>query len=436
MPASRPIAPAAAATAALVLCLVPVINGCSLLKRKSAPEPPKVAVVPVKTGPKAPDIDYAAVRPNELGRIPVIMYHEIVLDNAPKKPPLSRTVSAFKKDLELLYAAGFRPVNMSDVVNDRIEVPVGKSPVVLTFDDARESQFRLIETEKALQIDPNCAMGILDAFHKAHEDWPMRAVFFVMPKSKVTMETFGQLGMGADKLQYIVSNGMEIGNHSTLHKSLRGMTPDQIQAELGNANNVILESVPQAKINVVALPMGQFPRDKKNWQYLRKGSYQGKPYEFQAVMDAAWRPIPSPASKEWDPARLERIDSVDGLNGIRDWITKLSKAGGMYQRYVSDGDPNVISFPKGSEQMIAMDRVKASGKLLNPYSPFGGTGGSKPIISADAGTPSVESASPTDAGVAKPIVGAAPAAEATPPATTGVATGPTATEVKPITAGG
>jgi peptidoglycan/xylan/chitin deacetylase (PgdA/CDA1 family) len=92
------------------------------------------------------------------------MYHEIGGKPAPKDPALVRTVEAFKKDLELLYAAGFRPVNMSDVANNRIDIEAGKSPVVLTFDDARESQFRLVETDKELKIDPNCGVGILKAF--------------------------------------------------------------------------------------------------------------------------------------------------------------------------------------------------------------------------------------------------------------------------------
>jgi hypothetical protein len=104
-----------------------------------------------------------------------------------------------------MYAAGFRPVNLSDVLDNAIDLPAGKSPIVLTFDDARKSQFHLIETDKAYKIDPDCAVGILDAFHKRHSDWPMRATFFVLPKSRLTLEPFGQPGLGPQKMSYLSS---------------------------------------------------------------------------------------------------------------------------------------------------------------------------------------------------------------------------------------
>lgn len=374
-------------TALLLLSLLPftaaaLSSGCrrdaSQAKTNAAPTP-----APTPAGPKAPDIDYAKVRPNELGVIPVIMYHEFKEKNA----SLTRSTASFKQDLEVLRKNNFYPVNLSDVLNNRIDVPAGKSPVVLTFDDARETQFRLIETPDALKVDPKCAVGILEAFNKEHEDWPLRATFFVLPKSKVTQDSFGQLGMGAQKMQYLVEKGMELGNHSTYHKSMRNMTPEQIQAEIGNAHKVILEQVPNAKIQVVALPMGQFPRNKANWKYLLKGTYQGVSYDYKAAMDAAWRPIYSPASKQYNHARLERIDSIDGLNGIRDWVNKLSTAGGAggMLRYISDGDPNVISYPKGNDAEVNVALLKSQRKLANAYSPFGTGGGSKPIVGL--GTP-------------------------------------------------
>ena len=372
------------------------------------------AAKPTPAGPVAPKIDYAAVRPNELGRIPVIMYHEVLAN--PGKKQLSRSVADFKQDLQLLYDAGFRPVNLGDVVNDNIDIPAGTSPVVLTFDDARPSQFKLTETAKSMTIDPDCAVGIMDAFSKTHPDWKMRATFFVLPKSKATMAPFGQIGLDNEKLNYLVTQGMEIGNHTTLHLSMRSMAPAQIQAEIGNAQNAIFAAVPNARIDVMAVPMGKFPSNKANWQYLRKGTYQGKPYEFKAVMDAAWRPMPSPASKEFNPNRLERIDGKNGLNGIRDWITKLT-TGGQYQRYVSDGDPNVISFPKGDESLVNTERLKAENKLANAYAPFGGPGGAKPIVSASDGPATVNSAASADS---KPIA-SKPIASATDPVASPVA---------------
>ncbi len=381
------------------------LSGCNMLKK----EPASVPTAAAQKGPTVPEIDYASVRPNELGRIPVIMYHEIGNTPVRNDPALVRSPEQFRKDLQMLYDAGFLPVNLNDVATNSIDLPAGKSPVVLTFDDARESQFKLIETETAMKIDPDSALGIMDAFHKEHPEWEMRGTFFVLPKSQATMEPFGQVGLGNQKLSYLIEQGMEIGNHTTLHKSLRNMTPEQIQQEIGNANNVILEAVPDAKITAFAVPMGQFPREKQNLKYLMQGTFDGKPYDHLMVMAAAYRPIPSPSSKEYNPERLERIAPVDGLNGLQDWVKRL-KAGSPYPLYVSDGDPNVVSFPKGDESMLNLAKLEEQGKVPKAYAAFGGSGGGKPIISSDEEAP----ADSSETSGTKPIMGgedAAPAVE-------------------------
>lgn len=375
-------------TIAAACLLVSVSSGCKLLKRgQSAPAAP--APKPTPAGPQPPQIDFAAVRPNELGEIPVIMYHEVkgTVSNGPR---LIRSVADFRQDLEVLYKAGFYPVNMGDVVSNNIAVPPGKSPVVLTFDDARGSQFQLTETADSLKVAPDCALGVMEEFHKQHpNDWPLKGTFFVLPKSKKTSDPFGQTGLGDQKMGYLVKEGFEIGNHSTYHKNMRPMGAAEIQQELGYANNMILTAVPDAKITVFALPMGKYPRDKPNVAYLMKGTFEGKPYDYKAVMLAAWRPIPSPASKAYNPMKLERIDSVNGTNGIRDWINKLTISTGVghRDRYVSDGDPNVVSYPKSLASQANVAKIKAEGKLAYAYAPFGGPGGAKPILGAGDGAP-------------------------------------------------
>jgi peptidoglycan/xylan/chitin deacetylase (PgdA/CDA1 family) len=366
--------------------------------KEEKPVPPRV----VK--PAAPKIDYARIQANELGYIPVIMYHEIGGKPIPSDPGLVRAVDSFKKDLEMLYAANFRPVNISDVLNNDIDVPAGTSPVVLTFDDARESQFRLIDTGSTLKVDPNSGMGIMAAFHQEHPDWPMRATFFVLPKSNLTMEPFGQLGMGAQKLNYIVEQGMEIGNHSIHHRNMSRMTPAQIQAEIGGAHNSILAAAPKARIQVVALPMGRYPRDKRNWTYLVKGSYEGKSYQYKGAMRAAYRAVPSPASKDFDPMAMERITPADVRWGVRWWIDTLTK-GGEYPRYVSDGDPKVVAVPQGMEKQVNLARLQAQGKKLVTYSGGGGAGGAKPIVIGDSG----ETAAPANGASSIAVSPATPA---------------------------
>ena len=79
--------------------------------------------------------------PNEMGRIMVLEYHLITDHNG----DYARERGQFRKDLELLYNRGYRPVNMSDVLDKNLNLPKGLSPVVFVFDDASPEQFRYIE---------------------------------------------------------------------------------------------------------------------------------------------------------------------------------------------------------------------------------------------------------------------------------------------------
>src|SRR5688572_15048380 len=94
--------------------------------------------------------------PNELGRIPILEYH-LIGDSSAR---WMRERGQFRKDLELLYARGFRPVTMAEVLDKKLDLPRGQSPVVVVFDDASPSQFKYIEQNGNLEIDPNSAVGI------------------------------------------------------------------------------------------------------------------------------------------------------------------------------------------------------------------------------------------------------------------------------------
>lgn len=359
----------------LIFCLPLIaLTGCQKF-RKAVPVPtPEPA-----PAPKPPKLDLTKNAPDELGKIPVIMYHDI--GKSGKNTPLDRTVASFEKDLQLLYDKGFYLVNASDIINNQLDVPAGKSPVALTFDDARRTQFDLLQTAEGPQVAPNCALGILERFVKAHPDWKLKATFFVLPKSKVTNESFGQTGMGKDKIAYLVKSGCEIANHSIVHKSFSGYTAVQLQQEVAGADKLVTDLNPEAKLEAIALPMGKYPKNKALWPLLLKGTDNGHSYAYKAAFDAAWRPIPSPASLKYNPLRLERINSIDGLNGIRFWVEKLAAPGGG--RYISDGDPNWISFPQSKEAEFARARVEKQGKQINAYSSAGIQGAAgKPIMPA------------------------------------------------------
>lgn len=369
--------------------------GC---RRKAAPPAPAPTPAPTPV-----PVDYAGLRVDELGHIPVVMYHDIGDAKAGKNNKMNRTAESFRKDLQYLYDNGFVPVNLRDVVRNQIEVPAGKSPVVLTFDDARLSQFKLNETASTLEVDPNCAVGILEAFAKEHPDWKPRATFFVLPKSKTTIETFRQAGLGAQKLKYLIDNGYEIGNHTTLHLSLGSMDAARIQQELGGAQKAIQALAPDVQMESFAAPFGVYPRNKKLWTLLQKGTYQGTEYHHTAVCQAAWRPMPAPGAKGYNPVRIERITPEDIRFGLHYWVDEL--VAGRMSRYISDGDPATVSFPRSEEGGVQIAVLQRQGKRINAYA-MGGPGGGKPIV-AGVSKPIAEPSGdpkPIAAPVSKPIV--------------------------------
>jgi len=86
--------------------------------------------------------------PNEMGRIPILEYH--LLGDSDSRWHVER--NHFRRDLERLYAAGYRPVSVSEMIDKKIDLPAGESPVVFTFDDAGPSQFSYIDNHGTLEI--------------------------------------------------------------------------------------------------------------------------------------------------------------------------------------------------------------------------------------------------------------------------------------------
>ena len=97
---------------------------------------------------------------NELGRVMILEYHKI---DYPEHR-WTRTPENFRRDLETLYARGYRLVNLNDVLDGRLATPAGTTPVVLTFDDSSPGQFRYVPRNGSVEIDPKSGLGILEAF--------------------------------------------------------------------------------------------------------------------------------------------------------------------------------------------------------------------------------------------------------------------------------
>jgi len=283
---------------------------------------------------------------NELGAVMILEYHRIAEEGR-----WSRAPDNFRADLEFLYEHGYRCVSLKDLVTNNISVPAGYTPLVITFDDADPSQFRYVEENGELVIDPRCAVGIMEQFSKEHPDFNMTATFYVLPV------LFGQEEYVEKKLSYLVEHGYDIGNHTVNHVPLGEATPEEILEELSGNISMVQEYLPEYQQASIALPLGSEPKDYSLFKY---GEYEGVQIDFLASLLVGANPSPAPCDRSFDPMRLPRIQAIDpsldtGDSGLYAWAQYFME--NPERRYVSDGDPNTVTIPKHMADRVDTERL-------------------------------------------------------------------------------
>jgi peptidoglycan/xylan/chitin deacetylase (PgdA/CDA1 family) len=353
-------------------CLAAVAIGGCRKEVKPPPPPPKP-----EPPPQVSDLDLRSYKPNEAGAVMVIMYHRI----EPNKPnnDMNRTPDQFRKDLGDLYDRGYRPVTLREFAENRMDVPAGKTPVVITFDDAYLSQFKYLDPA-ASQIDPDCAVGIMEAFAASHPDWKPKATFFILHGGK-NPPAFYQEGLTEAKFAHLLEIGCEIGSHSLTHRMFNRLSASDIQREVAGSIKVIKELAPNADVTSLAIPYGRLPKSKEALDACVRGSADGIQYSLSAVALAAWRPTMAPITKvtkvgpfagamaSGDMHRIERVlpqpRKASQAGTLEYYLKFFDDNPGM--RYVSDGNPKVVAVPKGSSSLVDEAKVAAQGKRLQVY---------------------------------------------------------------------
>jgi peptidoglycan/xylan/chitin deacetylase (PgdA/CDA1 family) len=271
---------------------------------------------------------------DELGRVMILEYHKI---DYPEER-WTRTPENFRRDLETLYARGFRLQSLNDLVQGRITVPAGTTPVVLTFDDSSAGQFRYIERNGTLEIDPKSGVGVLEAFIREKRDFGRAATFFVLPGAKAPNNLFNQPGREGSKLRWLVEQGYELGNHTLWHANLGKYGEATVRAQLADAQVWVQRHVPQYQLRTLALPHGVYPKDL-SWAL--SGTAKGATYRHEAILMVAGGAAPSPFARSFDPVRLPRIQAVE--RDLRYWLNHFERT--PTDRYVSDGNPDTVTIP-------------------------------------------------------------------------------------------
>lgn len=294
------------------------------------------------------EIDYQAVKPNEMGKIMVLMYHVI----GDSEGEWSRRWDNFRRDLEVLYEGGYRLVSLRDYISGNIEVEAGCTPVVLTFDDGTQGQFNIIEEDSQLVPDPKSAVGILEDFYREHPDFGLAATFFVYYPVP-----FRQNDLIEHKFKYLVERGMDIGNHSYGHANMGSLNGDEIQYQLGKMVAETKNYLPDYSVDTLALPYGANAAEQHR-QYIYKGEFEGTKYQNRAVLLVGSNPGPSPVDAKFDPHRLPRVRATDDPaidTDMYDWLDYFEK--NSHERYISDGNAQTVSIPREMEDRVDTERL-------------------------------------------------------------------------------
>ncbi|MCK8058322.1 MULTISPECIES: polysaccharide deacetylase family protein [unclassified Fusibacter] len=290
----------------------------------------------------AESIDYEKIvdehKPNELGQVMIVMYHNLVSDPS-KEGYYARTPENFKKDLIRLYSEGYVPITMTELVTGDFDVPAGKTPIVLTFDDGHPSNFQYLEDGT---IDPSCVIGIFESMEREYEGFGGKAIFYVNQPV-----VFGNAPIDANKVEYLLTSGYELGNHTAGHVNLTEVDQEKQRSTIVKQAEY-LEALNGNSSFHFSVPFGQKPKD---YFELVKGEGWLAPYRMVSSVNVGWNPIKSPFDTRFDAYDLNRITVGDDDYELNFWLDYFKDNPG--RRFISDGLKDVITINKETMEYLS-----------------------------------------------------------------------------------
>lgn len=296
------------------------------------------------------EIDYALHQVNELGHIMVVMYHGIK-----DQPPYHRTKDNFIKDLTFMYDHGYELTTMRDYLDGTINVALGKTPIVFTFDDGLSTTFSLVEVDGELVVNPDSAIGIIEDFAKEHPDFGKTASLYIHD----TRSNFRGDGDDVQRLTWLLENGYEIGNHSATHANFKSLSAEALQKEIGQVDEYIAEVLPEYRLFALTYPYGAKP-ESSLIPLLSEGSYKS----FDLNYEVAFREGPSakfypPLHRRFTPLTTPRVRGSEGEIQDLWWFLEYYEEH-KDLKYISDGNPETLVIPSDMEEFLGDNEDKLS----------------------------------------------------------------------------
>ncbi|MCO5219577.1 MAG: hypothetical protein M9909_12195 [Thermomicrobiales bacterium] len=329
--------------------------------------------------------EYLRYRPNELGFVPVLMYHNIVAEDAYQDPRVDpfmyRTYDQFWNDMLWLYEHDFYLVGMNQVVSGNYDIPLGKHPIVFTFDDGSSLHFSAqLGDDGELIIDPNCAVGLMERFYEQYPDFGRGAHFGLVPWHKFSWPQFEEDDLFETKVQWLIDHNYEIGNHTLTHDDLTAIDLDEFARTISGpaiwADEFMGADHPMNATRVLTLPFGMYPTEEdqpERVDMLANGfDYDGYHMQLTGVLRLNGGSTRSMWSTNWNPFALPRIPVQDDV--FDEFKSVVLEDPGRY--YATDGDPETVTIPwplsEGLTGTLNRDAIRDAGLDLVKYDPRDG----------------------------------------------------------------
>ena len=175
----------------------------------------------------------------------------------------------------------------------------------------------------------------MEDFYKKHPDFGLNGTFYINGTGAFEGE-----GTLKERLQYLVDEGFEIGNHTNTHVNFSKLSANKIEEEIGIVNNKVKELI-NYDINSLALPFGANSKDYK--EYIHKGEYNSIEYENKIILLVGAEPAYASNNEKCNLLSLPRVRASGG-NKLIDydlyfWLDKMEKNPNMkYVRLSNEED--------------------------------------------------------------------------------------------------
>lgn len=300
------------------------------------------------------------VAANELGRIPILMYHAFTASES-HVDEWTVTFDQFRAQLDWLRDHDFVMVGLNSMIERDFGLPAGKKPVILTFDDASSRQFGLQQADDGgYAVRPDTAVGVLEDYRQVYPEFVGPAFFAVLPFNCFASEH--DPSTCEERLTWLVEHGYEVGNHTMGHQNLTDVSIDRFKAEVVGPIQWLAERVegPNNLSDVLVLPFGAYPASDTFRALLFDGFWLEGAYVVPSlVIEVGGGPALAPYHVDWQP-NLSRYNTDP--EGFWYWADQISA--GEIEIFTSDGDPETVTIPAEWEDALNTDLVRQDGRRV------------------------------------------------------------------------